>query len=309
MTSGSTGEPRALAFTDAQMIADGRQICATMGIAPADTNLAVIPFGHSYGLGNLVVPLLIQGTPVVCGAGAFPRAIAADCRRWRPTVCPLVPVILSALARAPIDPPDLSSLRLVVSAGSALAPADAQAFHRRFGLRPHGFYGSSETGGICYDRTGEATLAGSSAGRPLRGVRLFGRPGGRFLVESPAVMGGGRRRPPDLGRLAGSGELILRGRVGRMVKIAGRRLALSEVELALKRIPGVREAAVLPSPRKAEALVAAVAADRDAAEIRRALAGTLAPWKIPQRILAVASLPATARGKADHRRILELFGV
>ncbi|MGH7958734.1 MAG: hypothetical protein ACREH8_17245, partial [Opitutaceae bacterium] len=54
LTSGSTGTPRALAFTDAQMLADGRQICEGMDIRPDDLNLGLIPFGHSYGLGNLV---------------------------------------------------------------------------------------------------------------------------------------------------------------------------------------------------------------------------------------------------------------
>ena len=49
-------------ITDAQMLADGRQICATMGIRPGDLNLGLIPFGHSYGLGNLVVPLLTQSS-------------------------------------------------------------------------------------------------------------------------------------------------------------------------------------------------------------------------------------------------------
>src|SRR5690606_25221949 len=57
LTSGSTGMPRALPFTDAEMLADGRHVCAGMHIAPEDINLGLIPWGHSYGLGNLVLPL------------------------------------------------------------------------------------------------------------------------------------------------------------------------------------------------------------------------------------------------------------
>jgi long-chain acyl-CoA synthetase len=53
LTSGSTGTPRPLFFTDSQMLADGRQICAAMQIRPDDLNLGLIPWGHSYGLGNL----------------------------------------------------------------------------------------------------------------------------------------------------------------------------------------------------------------------------------------------------------------
>src|SRR5258708_4729681 len=53
LTSGSTGAPRPLCFTDAEMTADGRQLCAAMNIAEDDLNLGLIPWGHSYGLGNL----------------------------------------------------------------------------------------------------------------------------------------------------------------------------------------------------------------------------------------------------------------
>ena len=60
LTSGSTGQPRALPFIDAHMLADGSQICAGMDIRATDLNLAIIPFGHSYGLGTLVLPLLLR---------------------------------------------------------------------------------------------------------------------------------------------------------------------------------------------------------------------------------------------------------
>lgn len=64
-TSGTTGQPRPLVFTSDNMLADGRQIAATMAIGPHDRNLGAIPFGHSYGLGNLVLPLIAQGTPII----------------------------------------------------------------------------------------------------------------------------------------------------------------------------------------------------------------------------------------------------
>ncbi len=308
ITSGSAGRPKALPFTSAQMAADGRQICATMGIGENDLNLAVIPFGHSYGLGNLVVPLLAQGTPVVCASAPFPQAIAADCRAWKPTVFPAVPVVLRALSGSTVAAADLASLRLVISAGSFLPPADARAFHRRFGRLVRGFYGSSETGGICYDRDGEATLAGRSVGRPLEGVRLTPRPGRRFAVESPAVMGRGRHLPPDRGEGTAGGEFALLGRVGRVMKIGGRRLDPGEVEAALRALPGVREAFVLPHPLHAERAAAIVVGAVPPSTLKAGLAGRLAPWKVPSVFKLVDAMPCTARGKPDRRRIESLLG-
>lgn len=306
LTSGSTGTPRAREFTHTQMLADGRQVCASMGIQVSDLNLAVIPLGHSYGLGNLVVPLLAQGTPLLCSASPLPQVLAADCARWRPTVFPAVPTLLRALVRAEVDPAALASLRLIISAGAQLPPEVAAAFATRYGRRVHSFYGSSETGGITFDRTGEAALTGRSVGTPLDGVQLDFRPGGRFSVISPAVMAPGRFSPPDRAQLAADGELVLLGRVGRAVKIAGRRLDLGEVERALVDITGVRAACVIAHPERHDALAALAATEESPAVIRAALARRLAAWKIPERIIPVPELPTTARGKLDRAAVRAL---
>jgi acyl-CoA synthetase (AMP-forming)/AMP-acid ligase II len=303
VTSGSTGSPKGFPFTHAQMAADGRQICSTMAIRESDVNLAVVPFGHSYGLGNLVIPLLIQGTAVACGSGPFPHAIASDCRNWKPTVLPAVPVLLRALANAEIPADSLAALRLVISAGSPLPAKDAQAFRDRFGRLIHGFYGSSETGGICFDRTGEATLAGRSVGTPLDGVRIVPGRGRRFAVESPAAMGRGRHSPLDFGEISLAGELVLLGRSDRTVKIGAKRLDPAEVEIALRALPCVRDAVVVARSSLGGGLAAAVLSTESPAAIRRALAGRLAAWKIPDRILGLPEFPVTARGKPDLRRI------
>ncbi|HQF39607.1 MAG TPA: class I adenylate-forming enzyme family protein [Opitutaceae bacterium] len=307
LTSGSTGVPKALPFTHTQMLADGRQVCASMGIASGDLNLAVIPLGHSYGLGNLVVPLLEQGTPLVCVASPLPQALAADIARWRPTVFPAVPTLLRALVRSEIAPAQFASLRLVISAGAALPAELAAEFVAKFDRRIHNFYGASETGGICYDRTGEATLTGRSVGAPMEGVRLRFRAGHRFTIESAAVGGTGRFSPADRGMLDAAGELVLLGRAGRTVKIAGRRLDLAEVEHALLAIPGVRAACVLSHPQRTDALAAAVASDRSGAELRAQLQARLAPWKIPAHILSRPDLPVTERGKTDRRAVEKLL--
>lgn len=311
LTSGSTGTPRALRFTDAQMLADGRQICAAMKIAPTDLNLGLIPWGHSYGLGNLVLPLIAQGTAVVCNTPPLPHAIAAGIARHCVTVFPAVPALLRALADSTIPAAQLASLRTVISAGAPLAAEVAHAFHARFGRKIHSFYGSSETGGISYDATGEAALTGRSVGRPLPGVQLQFARARRFTVRSPAVFTIGNRRRgthlmPDLGELNEAGELVLLGRTGRFVKIAGRRVNLAEVEAVLKQLPGVRDAFVGPHPERAEALAAVVATDVPSADLRVALRDRLAAWKLPRKIITLSAFPLTPRGKTDTHRLREL---
>ncbi|HEY0945162.1 MAG TPA: class I adenylate-forming enzyme family protein [Opitutaceae bacterium] len=307
LTSGSTGRPRALMFTHAQMIADGRQVCATMGIRPDDVNAAVIPFGHSYGLGNLVVPLLAQGTAIACVSSPLPQVLVAESARVRATVFPAVPALLRALVRSDLGADALAGVRLVISAGAPLPPETARAFAEKFGRRVHGFYGSSETGGIAYDRTGEATLTGRSVGQPMEGVRLaFGR-GHRFTVESAAVVGRGIHRPADRAELNAEGEVVLLGRTGRLVKIAGRRVDLAEIEATLRATPGVRDAYAMPHPARSDALAAAVVSELSPLELRARLSGRVAAWKIPERLRVMPEFPLTPRGKPDTRRLKALL--
>jgi long-chain acyl-CoA synthetase len=304
VTSGSTGKPRTLVFTAEQMMADGRQVTGTMGIKPRDLNYALIPFGHSYGLGNLTIPLLAQGLSLVCGSAPLPHAVAADFAHWKPTVFPGVPTMWRALATSDVK---LESLRLGISAGAPLAPEVARDFAARFGRRLHSFYGSSETGGIAYDASGRAALEGG-VGRAMRGVSLRILPGARLEVSSGAVVTSGNRRRrgrsgawlmPDRVAIDARGGVMLLGRRGTTVKIGGRRVNLREVMERLRALSGVNEAWVAVSDGPEPVLGAVVASPRTAVELRTALLADTASWKIPKKLIVVAALPVTARGKAD----------
>lgn len=308
LTSGTTGQPRALVFTAGQLLADGQQVTTTMGIRPRDLNYALIPLGHSYGLGNLTVPLLAQGVPLICGTAPLPHAVAADFARWRPTVFPGVPAMWRALAASELT---LPGLRLGISAGAPLPPEVARGFAARFGRRLHSFYGSSETGGIAYDRTGSAARRGE-VGQAMHGVSLLPLGGGRLRVSSAAVLTHGNRRRvrklgawimPDRVAMDARGRVTLLGRRGTTVKIAGRRVNLAEVSDRLRRLPGVREAWAGVSAGNDPVLGAVVVTGRSVAELRAALLADTAAWKIPKKLIAVAALPMTARGKPDSRAL------
>jgi long-chain acyl-CoA synthetase len=312
LTSGTTGSPRALVFTAGQLLADGRQVTSGMGIGPGDRNYALIPLGHSYGLGNLTIPLIALGIPLVVGSSFLPQSIGADFARWRPTVFPCVPAVWRALAGSAVA---LPGLRLAISAGEPLSPDVARAFSARFGQPLHSFYGSSETGGISYDRSGESALAGD-VGKALPGVRLTALGGSRLQVASAAVLTHGNARRagrfaawimPDRAVLDARGCITLRGRRGTTVKVAGRRVSLAEVAARMGRIAGVLEAWAGASGGSAPVLGAVVVTRQTPAQLREALLADTAPWKVPKRIRVVASLPLTGRGKLDTRALRALI--
>jgi long-chain acyl-CoA synthetase len=197
----------------------------------------------------------------------------------------------------------LPGLRLAISAGAPLQPELAHLFATRFGRRLHSFYGSSETGGISYDRTGTGAFTGK-VGRALRDVKLTALPGQRLQVRGAAVLTQGNRRAgtwimPDRAQIDAARHVTLLGRRGTTVKIAGRRVNLAEVSDRLRQLPGVSDAWVGYGPGTQPVLGAVVVTGRTATELRAALLADTAPWKIPKKLITIAALPLTVRGKPD----------
>ncbi len=318
LTSGSTGKPRPLFFDDEQMLADGENVTRTMGIQTSDSNLATIPFGHSYGLGNLVMPCIMKGCAIHICTDPFPHTITATVKDCQTTVYPTVPAILKALIRSEVNPSDIETLRLWISAGSLLDAGVASQFEKTFGRRVHNFYGSSETGGIAYDKSGDDTLSGRSVGKPLAGVTVSVSKSNRLLVKSKAVFS--RHNPrtsdkqgsfllPDLAGILTDGLIRLDGRRARIVKLSGKRLSLAEVEKALLNIPGI-DACFVDEYRDSNGRTrvgSVIVSSTDHENIQSSLKSTLASWKIPTRWIRLDQLPTNARGKVDRSGMQELI--
>jgi acyl-coenzyme A synthetase/AMP-(fatty) acid ligase len=309
VTSGSTGQAVAVPCQARHLLADYEHIRAGMGLRLSDKNLGLIPWGHSYGLGNLVLPLLVDGLPIITAATYTIAQISEWSARYRPTVFPSVPAVFKLLAETPGNQ-RLGKLRLAISAGAPLSPEVAQAFSLRFGRKIHNFYGASETGGICYDRTGLASLTGQSVGRPLPGVRIKLR-ASRVQVHSTAVANQSKQHLlPDCGRWNEQGELVLTGRVGRQANLAGRKVAPGEIESLLRALPAVSDAWCGVGVRAGrDFLVVAVETTAPARELKRTLATRLPTWKQPRSWLALPKFPRTARGKIDTRALASQLGV
>jgi acyl-coenzyme A synthetase/AMP-(fatty) acid ligase len=223
------------------------------------------------------------------------------------TVLPTVPAILRALGQLK-GASFPRRLRLVISAGAPLAAEIAQQFHGRYGIKIHNFYGSSETGGICYDRTGAATLSGRSVGKPLHGVTIRIRRDGCVSVRGRA----GSATLPDLGEWNRYGELRLLGRVGEVANIGGKKVAPAEIERALRELRGVTDAwvTVLKDKRGNDCLATAVETRRARADIEQELLQSRPAWKLPKIWLLALTLPRTTRGKlhaSELRMRLEIL--
>jgi long-chain acyl-CoA synthetase len=320
ITSGTTGAPRAVRFRESQLLADCRNICKTMGIGPNDLNLGVIPFSHSYGFSNLIAPLLYQGTGLVCSTDRMPRAVHNHLVSCGATVFPGTPALFQALsALTSID--KSASIRLCVSAGAPLAPEISRQFHSKFGVKIHSFYGSSECGGIAYDRSEDTERPSGFVGTPMDGVEVIKLDDDRIAVRGPNV-GDGYFPDPDLtmldgirfvpGDIAEWTDLGLRlvGRVSDFVNIAGKKVHPAIIEEHLRKFPGVVDAVVfgIPSANRNEDLVAYVVASNSVS--RQLLEGHcregLSDWQVPREFQIVSELPFNQRGKINRSELARL---
>lgn len=314
MTSGSSGSPRGVQVHTEALLADERQLRYSMGWTSEDRALAAIPLTHSYGLSSLLVPCLVDGLPLIFPDAPLPFRALVAAREHQATWFPSVPAALAALARhgsEHVTWPE--SIRCVQSAGAPLSAEDATRFRETFGRSIHAFYGSSETGGICYDREGGGAERGT-VGEPIEGVRIeLDEKDGRVTVASDAVaertvpehspdLHEGRMRLGDLARFEGK-ELFLVGRTDTRIHLKGKKIDPLEIEAVLCEIDGVTEAAVFVCETTGGPQLRAVLASPrslEVNEIRQHCRQRLAEYKRPRSLVVVAELPHTARGKLDR---------
>jgi long-chain acyl-CoA synthetase len=323
LTSGSTDVPKAAIALAQHLVNDGLHIIEAMGIGPDDVNLACIPLSHSYALGNIVMPLLLQGTAVALRQSFSPPQFVSDVESSGATVFPGVPFMFERLRAVDIERLP-SRLRLLVTAGSRIDPATVGWFHQRYGRKVHSFYGSSETGGITYDdslEVGDPLHVGRPMPETMITIRAADATGtGRIFVAGTAVASGyadgdaidagfadGGFMTADQGYRDGLGRLVLTGRVSLMVNVAGRKVDPSEVERVLVHLPEVVDAHVIGAScdHRGQQLVAFVISRTALTPVtmRQRCAKVLSPHKIPRRFIFLDRFPTDSRGKTDRRAL------
>ncbi|HEV7242790.1 MAG TPA: class I adenylate-forming enzyme family protein [Thermoanaerobaculia bacterium] len=318
LTSGSTGLPKGIVTTDANLLADCANICASMGIGPDDINLGAIPFSHSYGFSNLVMPLIAQGTAIVVSNDYLPQSLLELANAHRCTVAPLIPMVFEHLTVAAHG--SFETIRTFISAGAPLPASTSRKFRDRFGIDVHSFYGCSECGGITYDRRGAAVERGT-VGSALDGVTLT-TDAKRLSVRSASVAAGylldantfqpfadGMFVTDDLVEERDS-EIALIGRASDLINTAGKKVNPREVEAVILQIDGVHEAKVYgeAAGARGEVVAAAIVATPDVTRelVREYCRARLSLHKVPRIVKLIDAMPVDERGKVKRAALVAL---
>jgi acyl-CoA synthetase (AMP-forming)/AMP-acid ligase II len=338
-SSGTTGLPKGVMLTHANLVSSVRQVRSGLRVDQHDTLLAVPPFSHIMGfLATLAVPLA-SGATVVTMPRFDPGQFLALLERHRVTVLIGAPPMHRLLVSHPLAAgADLRSLELLVCGGAPLTAAAQAALAARLpGATVGQAYGLTETSvGVSMPDRSAGSVPGT-VGRVMPNTELrvvdtgTGRDlgagqAGELLARGPQVMAGYLGRPEataamidpdgwlhtgDLGLVDADGNVVILDRLKELIKVSGYQVAPAELEALLATHPAVADAAVLrrEDPASGEVPVAVVVprpgAAPDPDELLAWLAGRVEPHKRVRAVRFADALPRTPSGKLLRRVLLE----
>jgi benzoate-CoA ligase len=343
-TSGSTGEPKACVHTHADFAYSTETYALQVVGYRGDDRCLSVPklfFGYATGT-NLMFPFRVGASAVLFPERATAEVLLEYIERRRPTLLTGVPTIIGNMLRSErIETADLSSLRVVLSAGEALPAELYESWKARTGVEILDGIGSAEMFHIYIsNRLGD--VRAGSLGRLVPGYeaaivdeqgrevavgeagRMRIRGGSTALcywgdkAKSNATFQGDWCTTADVFRRDAEGYFFYEGRGDDLLKVSGIWVSPLEIENALLAHPAVAEVCVVGQADEDElikplALVVLSSGrsgdDALAAELKAHVKERLAPYKYPRWFEWRASLPKNDRGKVARmelkREVLE----
>ncbi|HEY6790357.1 MAG TPA: long-chain fatty acid--CoA ligase, partial [Trebonia sp.] len=346
-TSGTTGLPKGVAYSHRSTYLHSFGPCMAngMGVSEYDRILPVVPMFHANAWGLPYAALLAGADLVMPDKFMIPAAVTALIQSERITLGAGVPTIWQGmLAHLRAEGGDLSTLRMLLSGGSAVPESLMRAYQEDYGvpiLHAWGMTEMSPLGTIAHAPAGASgeeqweyrasqgrlfcTVEGRLAGDHGDVLPSDGKAVGEVEVRGPWITGAyykdpapekfhdGWLRTGDVGTLDAGGFLRLTDRAKDVIKSGGEWISSMELENLLMGHPSVAEAAVIgvPDEKWGERPLAAVVPVEGAAvttdELREFLAERVPKWQVPERWAFIAEVPKTSVGKFSKVRMREAY--
>ncbi len=336
-TSGTTGNPKGVMLTQANLAANAQAIAAEHALGPQDRVLGVLPLYHINAFAvTMLAPLASGGSvamaPKFSAARFWAQAADSGC-----TWINVVPTIISFLLEGAVPPREqLARLRFCRSASSALPPEHLRAFEATFGIGVIETMGLTETVAPSFSnpldpaqrKVGAVGRASGGEARVVDGQLQAVPDGttGEITIRGPHVMKGYYKNPQataesftpdgwlrtgDLGHRDADGFFFVTGRIKELIIKGGENIAPREIDEALLKHPAVLDAAAvgIPDPHYGQEILACVVLREgmacDEAELRGFCEQQLGRYKTPKAFRFVADLPRGPSGKVQRRKLLD----
>ncbi len=337
-TSGTTGFPKGVMLTHANLTANQQQFFAAVPVRRDDVFLNVLPYFHIYALNLLMTGAISLGATQVI----MPRFDMVEyctlVERRRATVCFIVPPIVLGLAMSPeVEKHDFSSVRFFFSGAAPLAPDPAKRMIQRIGKPIIQGYGLTETSPVTHANPIDAPVL-ESIGVVVAGTEdkivdletgtktLPNGEVGEICVRGPQVMRGYWNKPQDtadvirdgwfhtgdVGRRDDKGYVFIVDRKKEFIKYKGFGVGPAEVEAVLCEHPAVADAGVIGKANEEAGEIPKAFvqlrpnAQATADELIAFVKERIADYKRVREIEFIDKVPRTASGKILRRELAEL---
>jgi fatty-acyl-CoA synthase len=335
-TSGTTGHPKGVMITHANMAWKNLAHVVEFGFTGADLGLACGPLYHVGALDLTTTSLIAAGATIIIHRTFDAAAVVDELERSRVTTVWLAPAMVNAIMALPaLEQRDLSSVRVIINGGEKMPIPLIERLQRTV---PSAWfadaYGLTETvsGDTFLDRDSILTKLGS-VGRPClyleldiwdaNGAPLPAGERGEIVLRGPkvfkgywrdseataAAFAGGWFHTGDVGVRDEDGYLYIVDRLKDLIVSGGENVAGSEIERVLYEHPSVLEAAVVgrPDDRWGEVPVAFVVLRPEMAaaadELLEHCRARLARFKVPKEVTFLDALPRNPSGKVLKREL------
>ena len=342
-TSGSTGHPKGVMLSHANMTFAQGSLVEYLRLGPDDRILDVLPLAFDYGLYQALMAVHLGATLVLETSFAFPARVIQRVQEEGVTVFPGVPTVFATLLslhrQRPVAMPTVRRLTNTAAhlpdeyvPGLLEMCPDALVFK---------MYGLTECKRVCYLEPELVRAKPSSVGRAIPGTEVMvlddaGAPvppgvTGTLYVRGPHVMMGYWNLPDetahmlkpgpwpgermlcthDLFKTDADGFLYFVGRSDDIIKSRGEKVSPVEVENALSTIDGVKEVCVVgvPDDLLGQAVRAFVVLDPgaqlDERSFKRAAMALLENFMVPRDVVFLDELPKTGSGKVRRKSLIE----
>ena len=339
-TSGTTSRPKIVPLSHANLFASAVNIMRTLELSSQDRTLNVMPLFHIHGIVGGLLSSLVAGGSVICAPGYQGERFFNWAREMSATWYSAVPTIhQAALAELRSNPELVEGIkfRLIRSSSSALPPTVFHEMEKVWKVPIIESYGMTEAShqmasNCLPPRKRKPGSVGVPAGPEIVILDDHGNPlpqgeTGEISIRGASVTSGylanpeanaksftsGWFRTGDQGRFDEDGYLFLTGRLKEIINRGGEHIAPKEIDEVLLDHPAVAQAVAFAVPHETlgEDLAAAVVKRQDTElselELREFLAERVAGFKVPTRIVFVASIPKGPTGKIQRIGLYNLL--
>ena len=336
-TSGTTGFPKGVMLTHANLTANQQQFFAAVPVRRDDVFLNVLPYFHIYALNLLMTGAISLGATQVAMSRFDMVEYCTLVERHRATVCFIVPPIVLGLAMSPeVEKHDFSSVRFFFSGAAPLAPDPARRMMQRLGKPLIQGYGLTETSPVTHANPIDAAVL-ESIGPAVVGTEdkivdletgtktLADGEVGEICVRGPQVMRGYWNKPQDtadvirdgwfhtgdVGRRDDKGYVFIVDRKKEFIKYKGFGVGPAEVEAVLCEHPAVADAGVIGKPNEEAGEIPKAFVQlrpntqATADELIAFVKERISDYKRVREVEFIDKVPRTASGKILRRELAE----